>query len=58
MIVSSLILGIISIVLSIFAWTGVWWIGIISLALGILGIIFLVLDKVDMEDGLELQLED
>ena len=40
MIVSSLILGIISIVLSIFAWTGVWWIGIISLAIGILGIIF------------------
>lgn len=40
MIVSSLILGIISIVFSIFAWTGVWWIGIISLALGIFGIIF------------------
>lgn len=40
MIVSSLILGIISIVLSIFAWAGVWWIAIISLALGILGIIF------------------
>ena len=55
MIVSSLVLGIISIVFSIIAWAGVWWIAIIRIALGILGIIFLVLDKVGMEDGLELQ---
>lgn len=40
MFVSSLILGIISIVFSVIAWAGVWWIAIISLALGILGIIF------------------
>lgn len=40
MIVSSLILGIISIVFSIIAWAGVWWIAIIRIALGILGIIF------------------